>query len=97
MTLVSSSAMARFKIELYGPDAEKLKEGGPGLMKACEAEAEAFSQYLQTCGDPVFQRGLVKWEASAIAGFLYQKTRGHIDAIDKKSDVPDEDRTHGET
>lgn len=89
--------MARFKIELKGTGAEQLKHGGPELMKACEAEAEAFSQYLQTCGDPLFHRGLVKWEAAAIAGFLYQKMRGHIDAIDKTSDVTDEDRTHGET
>lgn len=62
----------------------------PELLKALSRkEVERFEEYLRAADD-WFPDGLVKIEREAIAGYIYQKTKGHIDAFHNKGNLPKE-------
>lgn len=54
----------------------------PQLLKdLSRKEAERFNEYVMA-NDPWFEDGgLSKVEIQAVAGYIYQKTKGHIDAF----------------
>lgn len=93
MTMLSSFRMADFKLEIVDPEvAEDAAKGGKPLRDLCRIEAENFDRYLRNCGHPEYAQGLAQWERFVIEGYLYQKIRGHIDALDKTGNDSDEDR-----
>ena len=55
------------------------KEGGQVLINLCRKEADSFDTYLRGCGIELYEDGLAKWEKEALAGYLYQKIRGHLE------------------
>jgi hypothetical protein len=62
----------------------------PELLKSLSRkEAERFEEYLKA-NDQWFPDGLVKIERDAVAGYIYQKAKGHIDAFHNNSDLPEE-------
>lgn len=62
----------------------------PKLLKAlCQKEVERFEDYVRK-NDGWFTDGLVTIERYAIAGYLYQKAKGHFDASTGDDDLPTE-------
>ena len=67
-------------------DPEVLED--PERLKAlCQKEVDRFEAYARA-NDPWFEDGLVKIERNAIAGYLYQKAKGHLDAQESNSSLP---------
>lgn len=53
------------------------------LLDLCRKEAENFSEFLKRNpkgpnDEWLYEDGLAKWEISAIASYLYQKTKGRL-------------------
>ena len=53
---------------------------GEPLRGLCRKEVERFETYLKK-SDPWFADGLARVEKIAIEGYIYQKLRGHVDAL----------------
>jgi hypothetical protein len=56
---------------------------GDSLRGLCRKEVERFELYLKK-SDAWFSEGLAPFERLAIEGYLYQKLRGHMDALPVK-------------
>lgn len=79
--------MSLFDLKIVDEDrAEEAAKGGRPLRDLCREEVDNFDQYLKTCGYPEYAHGLAQWERYAIEGYLYQKIRGRIDALDTQND-----------
>ena len=68
-----------------------VSEGGPPLQALCHKEADLFDAYLRSGGaevDRMWADGLASWERGAIAGYIYQKLRGRVDAAEKPPGLP---------
>lgn len=75
--------MTNFELIFKGPP-EQLEDSE--LLKALSRkEVERFNEYVMS-EDPWFRDGgLSKSETMAIAGYIYQKAKGHVDAFHKDS------------
>lgn len=76
------------KEELAGAIVEAGKGNAVPLRVLCQKEVERFEVAIRK--HPDYSDGLVMIEQRVVEGYLYQKLRGHIDANDETSDLPEE-------
>jgi len=62
-----------------------IDNGGEPLLSLCLKEADAFSAFLERWsrestekGADAYRDGLTDWEKKAVAGYIYQKSRGRF-------------------
>jgi hypothetical protein len=74
-----------FTIQLLSDSVKPEKLKDPSYLRSlCQKEVSHFEQYVQSV-DPQFRGGLSKFERLAIEGYIYQKVRGHFDALDNQN------------
>jgi hypothetical protein len=79
--MYTSMSDTNFGLTLEGVDKEKPLDKSY-LRSLCQKEVNRFDTYLRAV-DPQFRDGLSKFERVAIEGYLYQKSKGHIDDFHK--------------
>lgn len=80
--------MSDFRLLFEGED--RPLEGKPAALRSlCQKEVNLFDSYLRRT-DPQFRDGLSRFERLAVEGYIYQKARGHLDAQESPSNLPQE-------
>lgn len=66
---------------------DEAKQGNAGpLRDLCQKEGERFEKVVRSHDH--YKDGLVRIERLAVEGYIYQKLRGHVDAVKETRGLP---------